>query len=57
MGLSQKSGIKKRGLVRVAFFKKMYLFGLVAASGIFLAVCRSFWLCHVRSSSLTRDQT
>lgn len=42
MSLSQKSGIKKRGLVRVAFFKKMYLFGLVAASGIFLAVCRIF---------------
>ena len=42
----QKSGIRKRGVVRVAFKKKNVFiwlsWTLVAASGIFLVVCRIF---------------
>ena len=42
----QKSGIRKRGVVRVAFKKKNVFiwlsWTLFAASGIFLVVCRIF---------------
>lgn len=42
----QKSGIRKRGVARVAFKKKIVFiwlsWTLVAASGIFLVVCRIF---------------